>query len=280
MAITTSARSWLLCAPFAAAVAAASCAASLSPGQWPAARRLAAEQAQSTSPSPLQAQTVRGSAGIVVSTLSPIAALAGVETLRNGGNAADAAIAAALTQITTALGTNISFAGIAEVVYFGARSGRTMALNVGWNAWSREQDRASIPMSPLTSAITGGAAGSVPTTDAAGRRTLVPGFMAGIEALHQRFGHLAFGDLFAPAIHYAEQGITLSPMLAGYFHAYSSYLNATASGRQFLQQSGSGSQRTGQRFVQPRLALTLRAVDRDGVREMYSGAWARELSPP
>ena len=278
MAITTFARSWLRFAPFcAASVAGAACAANLSPEQWLAPRRLAAEQAQSTSPSPLQAQTFRGSAGIVVSTLSPLATLAGVETLRKGGTAADAAIAAAVTQVTTALGTNISFAGIAEAVYFDARSGRTMALNAGWNAWLREQDRASIPLSPLVPAIMGGVTGSAVTPGAAGRRTLVPGFMAGIEALHGRFGRLAFGDLFAPAIHYAEQGITLSPLLAGYFQAYSSYLNATASGRQFLQQSGSDSRRSGERFVQPGLAATLRTVARDGAREMYSGAWAREF---
>jgi len=39
-----------------------------------------------------------------------------------------------------------------------------------------------------------------------GRKTLVPGFMAGIEALHKRFRRLAFSDLFLPAIWYAENG--------------------------------------------------------------------------
>ena len=261
----------------AAAVAGAACAVNLSPERWPAARRLVAERAQSTSPSPIQAQAFRGSSGIVVSTLSPMAALAGVETLRNGGNAADAAIAAALTQITTALGTNISFAGIAEIVYYDAHSGRTLSLNAGWDAWSREHDRASLPSSPLVPAILGRATGSEATPDVAGRRTLVPGFMAGIEALHGRFGRLAFGDLFAPAIHYADQGITLSPMLAGYFQAYSPYLHATVSGRRFLQQSGSGSRHAGERFLQPALASTLRAVARDGAREMYRGAWAQDF---
>ncbi len=98
------------------------------------------------------------------------------------GNAADAAIATALTQITTALGTNISFAGIVEVLYYDAKTHRTYSLNAGWNAWSDEKDRAAIPLSPTLSGLPGlqnaQAAGSV----AAGRRTLVPGFMAGMEA--------------------------------------------------------------------------------------------------
>ena len=40
-----------------------------------------------------------------------------------------------------------------------------------------------------------------------GRKTLVPGFMAGIEAMHKRFGSLPFGKLFEPAIWYAEHGV-------------------------------------------------------------------------
>lgn len=260
------------------AFAGATSAANLSPERWPATQRTAAEQAEARSPSPQQAQTFNSSTGIVVSTLSPVAALAGVQTLKNGGNAADAAITATLTQITRVLGANISFAGIAEIEYYEARSGRTMTLNAGWDTWSGEKDRASIPLSPLIPAVMGGGNGSsAAASGAAGRGTLVPGFMAGMGALHKRFGHLGFADLFAPAIYYADQGITLSPLLAAYFQAYSHYLSATDAGQQFLQQSGSSSPRAGEPFKQPGLAATLRAVARNGAREMYTGTWAREF---
>jgi gamma-glutamyltranspeptidase/glutathione hydrolase len=245
----------------------------LSPQHWPEAERVAAEQSEIAAPTPSVRRVVSGKSGLVVSTLSPIAALAGVQTLKHGGNAADAAIAAALTQIATALGTNISYAGILEVVYYDAKSRRTQTLGAGWNTWSGETDRASIPLSPTLS----GLFGQLSVAKSAGRGTLVPGFMAGIEALHLRFGKRKFKDLFAPAIYYAEHGITLSPMLGGYFSAFSPFLAATPAGQRFMRQSGGDVPRRGDRFVQTDLAATLRTVARRGAREMYSGAWAREF---
>jgi gamma-glutamyltranspeptidase len=48
---------------------------------------------------------VEGKLGLVAATLSPIAVLSGLEALRRGGNASDAAATVALTQIATALGS-------------------------------------------------------------------------------------------------------------------------------------------------------------------------------
>lgn len=250
-------------------------AADLSPLHWPEAGRAAAEKAEATSPSPLTARTVSGASGLVVSTLSPIAALAGIQTLKNGGNAADAAIATALTQITTALGTNISFAGIMEMVYYDAGTHRTFTLSAGWDTWSGETDRASIPVDAVTATLwaPGQAAGPV----ASGRRTLVPGFMAGMDALHARLGRLRRADLFAPAIYYARHGVTISPGLHAYFTSFAPYLSATPAGRRFMQQAGGDVPQVGARFIQADLAATLQAVARRGAREMYSGAWARDF---
>jgi gamma-glutamyltranspeptidase / glutathione hydrolase len=252
-------------------------AADLSPRHWPEAQRAAAEKAEVTAPAPQTNRVVIGKSGLVVSTLSPIAALAGVETLKHGGNAADAAVATALTQITTALGANISFAGILEVAYYDAKSRRTYSLNAGWNAWSGETDRASIAPSPMMSGMLAPQGGPPQSGDLPGRRTLVPGFMAGIEALHGKFGKLELANLLAPAIFYAERGVTISPSLAGYFTVSSRYLAATSSGRRFMQQSGSELPRVGDRFAQSDLASTLRAVAQRGAPEMYSGAWGRDF---
>jgi gamma-glutamyltranspeptidase/glutathione hydrolase len=250
----------------------------LSPQQWVEAERLAAENSEKTAHTPATLRVAKGSSGLVVSTLSPIAALSGIETLRRGGNAADAAIAAALVQITTALGTNISFAGILEAAYHDAKTRSTCALDAGWNAWSGELDRASIPLSPLTaSRFPGLGAPAAHEGDRMGRRTLVPGFMAGIGALQGRFGVLNLADLLAPAIFYAEQGVTISPAHVRYLGTYSSYLVATPSGRRFLSQSGRDVPRLGDRFVQSDLAATLRTVAQHGVREMYTGAWAHSF---
>ena len=60
--------------------------------------------------------------------------------------------------------------------------------------------------------------GASAAANSKGRETLVPGFMAGIEAMHARFGRLPFADLFEPAIWYAERGVIVNPPLAGFFN--------------------------------------------------------------
>lgn len=75
--------------------------ADLSPGKWPAAERGKLEQQEFSSWSPPAAHSIDGSAGMVSATVSPLAVYAGVDALRQGGSAADAAATVALTQITT-----------------------------------------------------------------------------------------------------------------------------------------------------------------------------------
>ena len=119
--------------------------------------------------------------------------------------------------------------------------------------------------------------GNIPTQGAEGRKTLVPGFMAGIEAMHKRFGRLPFGELFEPAIWYAEKGVTISPLLGKYFSSREKFLSRTAEGRDFMNQAGDGLPKSGDRFVQPELARTLKAVAANGARYMYTGPWGQHF---
>lgn len=245
--------------------------ADLAPNKWKPEEKARVEQAEMI-PWPSQARVVEGKSGLVAATMSPIAVYAGLETLRQGGTAADAAATVALTQITTALGSYVSYAGILQLVYYDARSGKVYSLNAGWGTYLDETDPNTIPVSDL---------GSLPfrrqpTAGAEGRKTLVPGFMAGIEQMHRRFGRLPFATLFQPAIAYAEGGIAISPLLANYFSTYGKYLDRTAEGRAFEQQAGNLLPKTGDRFVQIELAKTLRGVAQHGASYMYTGAWGQQ----
>src|SRR3954467_507361 len=73
-------------------------AADLSPGHWPEAERLALEPREAMG-FPAGARGGEGRGGFVSATASPVAVHAGMEALRQGGTAADAAVATALTQI-------------------------------------------------------------------------------------------------------------------------------------------------------------------------------------
>ena len=245
-------------------------AADLSPARWPEAERLRLEQREAAI-WPTEIRSANSPRGLVTGTASPIAVHAGAEALRQGGTAADAAIATALTQVTTMLGANVSFAGVAQIVYFEARTGRVYTLDAGWGTWRGEQSPATIPATDI-SMITGHA---VASAGAAGRKALVPGFMAGMAAIHHRFGRLPFSSLFTPAIWYAEHGVPVTPLLGAYFGVAQAGLAQTPEGRAFALPDGVHPPKVGERFVAPGLAATLESVARGGAGVMYRGAWAR-----
>lgn len=236
-------------------------AADLSPAKWPAADKAQAESREQTV-FPPNAQAIEGHA-LVTATLSPIALRAGIEALKQGGTAADAAATIALTQITTALGSYVSYAGILQLVYYDSHTQKLYSLDAGWNSYLDETKPATIPMNDAA-------------PGAEGRKTLVPGFMAGIEAMHKRFGRLPFKSLFQPAIWYAENGITVSPLLGNYFPTRQQYLARTPAGQHFLHQAVADRiPKSGDRFIQADLARTLRSVAQHGAGYMYTGEWGR-----
>ena len=238
------------------------CAVDLSPARWDARDRSALERLEQAA-RPTANRIVEGPHGLVAGTMSPIANRVGLEALAHGGTAADAATAVAFAQVSRALGSFVSYAGIAQILYFDAQSGRVHALNAGWASYLGETDPKTIPG---------------PTTpEAAGRKTMVPGFMAGIGALHQRFGALPWANLLTPSIWYAEKGVPVSDRLAGYFRLRAKDFNRTADGREFMRQAGADAPKSGTMFVQPRLAETLHAVAQHGPAYMYTGAWAQHF---
>lgn len=221
---------------------------------------------------PTSVRRVRSAKGVITGTASPIAVEAGAQVLREGGTAADAAVTTALLQITAMLGANVSVAGVLQLVYYEARTGRVQTLDAGWGSWSAEHSPTTIPTTDV-SLITGKAAPQ--TMGAQGRKTLVPGFMAGIEAMHRRFGRLPTHRLFAPAIWYADHGVPITGLLSNYLATGTTQLLGTSTGRRFAMPNGSDLPRLGLRYVQPELGSLYRAVVAHGAREMYRGTWAR-----
>ena len=69
----------------------------------------------------------------------------------------------------------------------------------------------------------------------------MPGFMAGVEAMHGRFGRLPFRDLFEPAVWYAEHGVRISPALSYYFAFRAKALARTPEGQKFMRDKKAAS---------------------------------------
>jgi gamma-glutamyltranspeptidase / glutathione hydrolase len=253
----------------------------LSPARWPAGERERAEKREALGWTPAASRNISGRLGVISAIASPIAVQAGIAALESGGTAADAAATVTLTQITTQLGSVVSFAGIMSLVYYDARTDRVYSLDAGYQSYRNETDPKSIPiadMGPLNSTFQPLRGGAKPGgSSAKGRETLVPGLMAGVEAMHKRFGRLPFPELFEPAIWYAENGIAINPPLAGCFNLRKTFLARTSEGKLFLKQGGSEVPRLGDRFKQPELAKTLRGVASQGSQYMYTGPWGKEF---
>ena len=209
--------------------------------------------------------------GMVTGTTGAQAIEGGVEILKAGGSAADAAMSTALTQICMAAGSWGSYAGLMTMVYYDAESGEVHNMNAAYNTVAAETDPLSIPGIDLTAGFGGFEA------EPNGRTVLVPGFMKGVEAANERFGTLPFRDLFAPAIACAEDGFEYQEGNAGQYAYREQVLSRLPETKAVFTKSDGSPYEAGDMFTQPALARTLRMIAEQGTDYMYRGPWAEKL---
>jgi gamma-glutamyltranspeptidase/glutathione hydrolase len=186
---------------------------------------------------------------------------AGLEMLKAGGSAADAALTTVLAQVALNAGAAVSYAGIFTAVYYDASSKRVYSLNASWNTPKNETDPRSIP----------------PQGTASGRTALVPGFMSGVQALHDRFGRRPFAELFEPSIWLAENGFPLPPVVSSWRHAQQASIERLGETRRIFQNQAGEYYTNGDIFCQRQLAEVLKRVASDGAKYMYQGDWAHHF---
>jgi len=205
--------------------------------------------------------TAESSKGMVAVTNEAIAARVGLEALQQGGSAADAALATALAQVALKAGATISYAGILTMVYYDAASKKVYSLNAGYNTVLEEKAPLTIPGMGKPS----------------GRTALVPGFFAGVQAAHDRFGKLPFASLFEPAILFAEKGFYLDGALSWYIDSQKSGLTRLPETKRLFTKENGELHKAGDLFKQPQLAETLRRVAAKGADYVYQGEWAKKF---
>src|SRR5215475_13501240 len=208
-----------------------------------------------------QQQAVEGIQGMVAVTSDAFAARVGLEALRQGGGAADAALSAALAQIALKGGATISYAGILLMVYYDAADKKVYSLNAGYNTVQEEKDPLTIPGMGKPS----------------GRSALTPGFIAGVQAAHSRFGKLPFASLFDPAIYLAEKGFVVDPYLGFWINTRKDVLSRLPETKQVFTNQDGEFYKVGELFKQPQLAETLRKIAAQGTDYIYQGEWAKKF---
>lgn len=190
-----------------------------------------------------------------VASHHPVSSAAGMRILRAGGSAADAAIAMVAVDCVVCPGSSTlagSFVALAD-------DGRTSTIVDGGMA-TVQNDR-----EPYDHARDG----------ASGRAVLVPGTVNGLELLWERFGRLAWQDLWDAAISVASEGFVIGPWFAANLAYRSDLLRGSPSATQIFAPDGQLPTR-GDVFCQPHLAETLQAIAASGAKFMRSGSWASE----
>ena len=192
----------------------------------------------------------------VVATSQPLATQAGIAMLIRGGSAMDAALATAITLTVVEPCSNGIGSDLFAIVWDGERlaglnaSGRAPA---GWNR-ARFAGHEQMPQRGFDTVT-------------------IPGAVSGWVALSQRYGKLAFGDLFEPAIRYARDGYPVSPVVADKWRLAVPLMPQGLGWQDHFLIDGRAP-KPGERFRSPAMANTLAAIARTDGEAFYRGALA------
>ena len=211
-------------------------------------------------------QAVRAPHGMVA-TDEQFGSQAGVEILKRGGNAVDAAVAVAfaLAVVEPAAG-NIGGGGFMLVRL---ADGRTQFLDYREVAPGRATrnmyigaDGKLIPNENITGSVLGY------------RSVAVPGTVAGLELALKTYGTLKLAEVMAPAIRLAKEGFPVSEKLARELNEEKSGLQQFPVSKRIFLNDGK-MLHAGDTLRQPELAATLQRIAKNGASEFYRGETAR-----
>ncbi len=197
----------------------------------------------------------------MVATSQPLAGMAGLRILMDGGNAADAAVTvAAMLNVVEPMFTGIG--GDCFALFYEAATGSVAALNASGRAPAAftlaEAQRLGLETMPAT--------GPLPVT--------VPGAASGWQALLERFGSMSLAQCLAPAITTAESGFPVSERISARWHDVAEKLSQDPeAARVYLP-----APKRGDLHHQPDLARTLRTVAEGGADAFYHGALADRIA--
>lgn len=206
-------------------------------------------------PAPDIGKRAVGTEGMVTSA-HPQASEAGLELLRAGGNAIDAAVAAAFA------------VGVVEPMMAGIGGSGGMLI---WEAEKGEADYLDFyAIAPE---------GVSPEFDRSvhpARIVAVPGAVAGLLEAHSKYGRLPREAVLAPAIRLAEEGFPVGSLLARTIAGDSVKLSRDPDAARIFWPDGRPLQ-PGERLVQPELGATLRQIAEEGRDGFYRGPVAEEI---
>jgi gamma-glutamyltranspeptidase/glutathione hydrolase len=198
----------------------------------------------------------------MVATSHPLAVQVGVDVLRQGGNAVDAAIA-----VNAALGLmepmSCGVGGDLFAIVWDAKTKKLYAINSSGRS-PYKATRALFQEKGLD---------EIPATGPLSWS--VPGCVDGWDELRRKFGTMSFEQTLGPSIRYAEEGFPVTEVIGGYWKGAESLDRYPDTAKTYLIDGK--APRAGDRFKNPYLAKTYREIARNGRDSFYKGRIAKEI---
>ncbi len=203
----------------------------------------------------------------MVATEHRLASQAGVEILRRGGNAVDAAVAAAFA-VCVVNPSSCGIGGGGFMLVYLSRERRVVALDY----------RETAPAAATTDMFVRDGQPVPELSRRGGLAVAVPGEVAGLSALLRRHGRLPLPTVLEPAIRYARDGFPIEAHLAGEIARLADAIRREPGlARNFLRADGAPRE-VGDVLRQPELARTLQRIAAGGASAFYGGEVAAAVA--
>ena len=205
----------------------------------------------------------------MVAASHPLAVSAGLDILRAGGSAVDAAVAVQMV-LCLVEPQSSGIGGGAFLLHFNAATGKTTSWDGRETAPAAARpdlflDRDGKPLAFIEAVL-------------GGRSVGVPGTVRMLEAAWKQHGKLPWADLFAPAIRLATDGFPVSQALAKAITANKGGLGRQETARRYFSAEDGTALPAGTMLRNPALADTLRAIANGGADALYRGPIAADIA--
>ncbi|HTR78487.1 MAG TPA: gamma-glutamyltransferase family protein [Gemmatimonadaceae bacterium] len=225
-------------------------------------------QRASAAPPPIRPPTMAGRSPVyapngIAATSQPLATTAAIMTMERGGNAIDAAVAAAaVLSVVEPMMTGIG--GDMFAVVWSAKDKRLYALNASGRAGAL-MTREELLKRGRTTRVQRGP-----------ESVTVPGALAGWQALLDRFGTMKLAQVLEPAIGYADGGFPVTPVISRDWGNANALMRDPGMKATFLLDS-TRVPKAGDWFRNPTYATTLRAIAKSGPDYLYKGPLGEKI---
>ena len=231
-------------------------------------------------------ESIEKTTGMVSAPQVEAAELA-ASVLRDGGNAADALVGGAFAQgIVDPHRCGIGGFGCSTVVFNTDKGREELSIDFHGRVGSRAKEDQWVDIFEKEAEDGFGYVLKGKVNDAGYQSITVPGMLAGLATIHQRFGSMPWKELVLRSVSLAERGFVVTPELANFWRRPGLFgrvstkdrLSLTAAGKAICFREDGHPYAAGEVFAQPELAQTYRRIAEEGPESFYQGSLGDEIA--